>query len=142
MSSTSVNSWVFDIQDTIYSRVDAVSTAKLGSKYTDLNVTTDSHKVTNPKFPNVYLHFLAPTEVGQDLDGQDINAIYLTVDITVTVTSAQKMEVAREVTQVVVDCMKEMRFTAYLSEFRDTDTEYRTVQRFARNIGNEEKLFE
>ena len=141
MSSTSTNSWVFDIQDTIYSRVDAVVTAKLGSKYKDLNVTTDSHKVTNAKFPNVYLHFLAPTEVGQDLNGQDVNAIYLTVDITVTVTSAQKMEVAREVTQVVVDCMKEMRFTAYLSEFRDTDTEYNTVQRFARNIGNGETLF-
>ena len=73
--------------------------------------------------------------------GQDVNAIYLTVDITVTVASAQKMEVAREVSQVVVDCMKEMRFTAYLSEFRDTDTEYNTVQRFARTIGNEEQLF-
>lgn len=137
----SSNSWVFDIQDTIYSRLDAVCTAKLSSKYPDLNVTTDSHKITNAKFPNVYLHFLSPIEVGKDLDGKDVNAIYLTAEISVTVTSAQKMEVAREVTQIVVDCMKEMRFTASLSEFVDTDTEYRTVSRFARTIGNEEKLF-
>ena len=137
----SSNSWVFDIQDTIYSRLDAVCTAKLSSKYPDLNVTTDSHKITNAKFPNVYLHFLSPIEVGKDLDRKDVNAIYLTAEISVTVTSAQKMEVAREVTQIVVDCMKEMRFTASLSEFVDTDTEYRTVSRFARTIGNEEKIF-
>ena len=136
-----MSSWVFDVQDKVYSRVDAVCTAKLGTKYTDLNVTTDSHKVTNAKFPNVYIHFLSPIEVGKDLDGKDVNAIYLTADIIVTVTSAQKMEVAREVTQTVVDCMKEMRFTASLSEFKDTDTEYRTVSRFARTIGNEEELF-
>lgn len=133
--------WVFDIQDTIYSRLDAVCTAKLSSKYPDVNVTVDSHKVTNAKFPNVYLHFLSPVEVGKDLDGQDVNAIYLTAEIIVTVTSAQRMEVAREVTEIVVDCMKEMRFTASLSEFADSNTEYRTVSRFTRTIGNEETLF-
>ena len=142
MSSTTFDSsWVFDIQDLIYSRLDAVCTAKLGTKYSDLNVTTDSHKVTNAKFPNVYLHFLSPVETGKDLDGHDVNAIYLTADVIVTVTAAQKMEVAREVTQVVVDCMKDMRFTASLSEFQDTDTEYRTVSRFARTIGNADELF-
>lgn len=135
------SSWVFDLQDKIYSRLDAVCTAKLSSKYPDLNVTMDSHKVNGAKFPNVYLHFLSPVEAGKDLVGQDVNAVYLTADIIVTVTSAQKMEVAREVTQVVVDCMKDMRFAASLSEFRDTDTEYRTVSRFARFIGNEENPF-
>lgn len=135
------NSWVYGIQDKIYSRLDAICTAKLGTKYSDLNVTTDSHKVVNAKFPNVYLHFLSPVEIGKDLNGQDINAIYLTAEIVVTVTSAQKMEVAREVTQIVVDCMKEMRFTASLPMFNDTDTEYRTISRFARTIGNADVLF-
>ena len=135
------NSWVFDIQDKIYSRVDALCTAKLSSKYPDINVTTDSHKLVNAKFPSVYIHFMA-VEMGKDLENKTINAVYLTAEISVTVTSAQKMEVAREVTQVVSDCMKDMQFDINrMPEFNDTDTEYRTVTRFARTIGNADTLF-
>lgn len=135
------NLWVFDTEDKIYSRLEAVCMAKLKSSYKDLNVTMDSHVPTKPKFPNVYLHFLPPIEVGKDLDGADINAVYLTAQVEVTVTSAQGMSVANKVSQVVVDCMKEMRFSATLPEFVNTDTEYRTVSRFARNIGNADKLY-
>jgi len=135
------NLWVFDIQDKIYSRLDAVVRAKLSGKYPDIFVTMDSHVPTKPKFPNVYLRFLSPVETGKDLDGQDINAVYLTAQIEVTVTSAQEMSVANEVSQVVVDCMKGMRFSASsLPVFANTDTEYRTVSRFARYVGNADKL--
>jgi len=140
-NTNNTSSWVFDIQDKIFSRLDAICTAKLSSKYPNINVTTDDHKVTNPKFPNVYLHFLSPVEVGKDLDGQDVNAVYLTAQVEITVTSAQEMSVANEVSQVVMDCMKEMRFSATLPEFVNTDTEYRTVSRFARTIGNADTLF-
>ena len=136
------NSWVFDIQDKIYSRLDAVVQAKLSGEYPDIFVTMDNHVPTHPKFPNVYLHFLPPIEVGKDLDGKDINAVYLTAQIEVTVTKAQEMSVASEVSQVVVECMKDMRFSATsLPEFMNTDSEYRTVSRFARNIGNADKLY-
>lgn len=140
-SSDFDNSWVFDTQDMIYSRLDAICKSRLLRKYPDINVTMDSHVPTKPKFPNVYLHFLAPIEMGKDLDGEDVNAVYLTAQIEVTVTSAQEMSVANEVSQVVVDCMKEMRFSATLPEFINTDSEYRTVSRFARVIGNADELF-
>lgn len=136
------NSWVFDVQDKIYSRLEAICISRLSGKYPDLNVTMDNHIPTHPKFPNVYLHFLSPIEVGKDLDGKDVNAVYLTAQIEVTVTSAQEMSVANEVSRVVVDCMKEMRFSATLPEFVNTDSEYRTISRFARYIGNEETLYE
>ena len=136
------NSWIFDVQDKIYSRLQAICIAKLSRKYADINVTMDDHVPTHPKFPSVYLHFLAPIEVGKDLDGLDVNAVYLTAQIEVTVTNAQEMSVAYEVSQVVTDCMKEMRFNATLPEFMNTDSEYRTVSRFARVIGNEEILYE
>ena len=113
----SSSSWVFDIQDKIYSRLEAVCLSKLSSKYPDINVTMDDHVPTHPKFPSVYLRFLSPIEIGKDLDGQNVNAIYLTAQIEVTVTSAQKMTVANEVSQVVADCMKDMRFAATLPEF-------------------------
>ena len=137
------NSWFFDIQDKIYSRLDAICTAKLSRKYRDINVTMDNQLSTHPKFPNVYLHFLSPIEVGKDLDGKDVNAIYLTAQIEVTVTNAQEMSTANEVSQVVMDCMKEKRFAATsLPEFVNTDTEYRTVSRYARTIGNADTLYE
>ena len=136
------NSWVFDIQDKIYSRLDAMCTAKLSRKYRDINVTMDNQLSTHPKFPNVYLHFLSPIEVGKDLDGKDINAVYLTAQIEVTVTNAQEMSAANEVSQVVMNCMKDMRFSATLPEFVNTDTEYRTVSRYARTIGNADTLYE
>ena len=136
------NSWVFDIQDKIYSRLEAVCLAKLSGSYPDINVTMDSNVPTHPKFPSVYLHFLSPIEVGRDLDGLDVNAIYLTAQVEVTVTNAQEMSVASDVSQVVMDCMKEMRFSATLPEFVNTDTEYRTVSRYARTIGNADTLYD
>lgn len=135
------NEWVFDIQDKIYSRLSAICIAKLSGSYPDINVTMDSHALVEPKFPNVYIHFLAPLEIGNDLDGKDVNAVYLTAQIEVTVTNAQEMSVANEVSQTVVECMKEMRFSATLPEFVNTDSEYRTVSRFARTIGNADQLF-
>ena len=137
------SSWVFDIQTTIYSRLKAICESKLKTKYPDITITMDSHVPTTPKFPNVYMHFLPPVEVGNDLDGQDLNGLYLTAQVDVTVEDAQGMIVANEVTQVVTDCMKEMRFVAItLAEFIDTDTEYRTVSRFARTIGQADTLYE
>ena len=138
----SSNSWIFDIQDKIYSRLEAVCIAKLVGSYPNINVTMDNNVSAKPQFPNVYLHFLSPIEIGKDLDGQDLNAIYLTAQIEVTVTKAQEISVANEVSQVVVDCMKEMRFSATLPEFVNTDTEYRTVSRFSRTIGNADILYD
>ena len=135
------NSWVFDIQDKIYSRLDAVCRAKLSRKYPNISVTMDNNVSTTTKFPNVYLHFLPMMEIGNDLDGKDINAVYLTAQVDVTVTNSQEMSVANEVSQVVVNCMKDMRFNATLPEFVNTASEYRTVSRFTRTIGNADKLY-
>ena len=136
------NSWVFDIQDKIFSRLEAICLSKLSGSYKDITVTMDDHVPTKPKFPNVYLHFLPAAEVGKDLNGEDVNAVYLTAQIEVTVTSAQGMPVAKKVSMVVLECMKEMRFVSTMPEFVNTDTEYRTVSRFARTIGNAESLYE
>lgn len=135
------NTWVFDTQTNIYSRLKGMCEAGLKTKYPDVTVTMDNHVPTTPKFPNIYLHFLMPVEVGSDLEGQDINAIYLTAQVDVTVTEAQGMMVANEVSQVVTDSMKDMRFVATLPEFVNTDTEYRTVSRFARTIGKGDTLY-
>lgn len=136
------NSWVFDIYDKVYSRLDALCQVKLSNKYPDINTTMDSHKPTKAKFPNVYLHFLPTLELGQDLDGKEVNAVYLTAQVEVTVTSAQKMSAANDVSQVVIDAMKDMRFDATYPEFINTDSEYRAISRFTRTLGKGEQLFQ
>jgi len=145
MSQTNSSTWVYDIQDSIASRIDAICDVKLRkktpSKYSDLTVTRNSHDLATAKFPCVYIHFLAPVEIGKDLVGQDVNAIYLTVQISVIVPIAKKMETAREVTNVVTGAMKEMSFGATLAEFADTDSEYRTISRFTRTIGHDDSLY-
>ena len=135
------NSWVFKTQTKIYSRLNAVCTAKLIKDYPDINITMDDHAPTKAKFPNVYVHFLPSVELGADLEGQDVNAIYCTVQIEVTVTNGQGITVANKVSQVVVDCMKEMRFNATLPEFTNSDSIYRTVSRFTRTIGKDDTLY-
>lgn len=136
------NSWVFDVQDKIYSRLDALCQARLSQKYPDINTTMDSHKPTKAKFPNVYLHFLPTVELGKDLDGKEVNAVYITAQVEITVTSAQKMSAANEVSQVVIDTMKDMRFEATFPEFVNTDSEYRAISRFSRTLGKGDQLFE
>lgn len=142
MADTFNNGWVFDIQTTIFSRIKAICTAKLRSKYPDIKITQNSRDTNTSKYPTVYVHFLQPTEVGKDLDGQTVNAIYQTVQIEIFVTQAQGMVVANEVSSVVLDIMKEMRFVATMPEFQDTDANYRTVSRYSRTIGNSDVLFE
>lgn len=135
------NAWVRDIQTTVYSRVKALCLAKLKTKYPDINVTMNGINNTTAKYPSVFLDFLQSTERGKDLVGQDINAVTLTLDIEVTATSSQGMSVADEVSNLVLDTMKEMRFNATLPFYQNTDGNYRTVARYSRIVGNGEQLF-
>lgn len=135
------NSWVFDRQTTIYSRIKAIGTSKLKKKYPDINFTQDGRVVTSPKFPNVYIKFLQPMESGKDLEGNGINAVNLTVEIDVTVTQSMGMQVCNEVSWIIVDVLKEMCFDAQMPYFDATSTEtYRTIARYSRVIGYNDVL--
>ena len=128
--------WVSDVQTTIYSRAKAMLLASLKSKYPDLFVTDDDEVTSDPKFPAVYIHFLQPAERGQDIEGKEINAIYLTVEVDVTATKAQGKAVAREVAYKVMDIFKGMYFTATMPSFQnDGSGTKRMIARYARVIG-------
>lgn len=130
------NTWVLDRQTTIYSRIKAITTSKLKKKYPNINITQDSRVLTNPQFPNVYIKFLQPMESGKDIEGKSINAVNMTVEIDVTVTQTMGMNVANEVSWIVVDILKEMGFDAQMPYFDAPSTEiYRTIARYSRVIG-------
>lgn len=129
-------SWVTDRQITIYSRVASILDAKLGEKYTDLNVTMDNAPVQNAKFPTVYVTFRI-SERGQTLDGNTINAVNMTVEVHVKTSKAQGMIVNDEVTDAVVDALKTIRINM-LSKgipISNIDGVYESVSMFQRTLG-------
>ena len=136
------NIWVSDIQTKAYSRAKAILTASLGDKYPSLYITDDDETPTEPQFPTVYIHFLEPAERGQDLEGSEVNAIYLTAEVEVTVTKAQGMRVCKEVSYVALDAFKSMRFQATMPAFKnDGSGTKRMIARYARTIGSNDKLY-
>ena len=135
------NKWIFNIQTFIYSRIKAILTSKLKSKYKDLFITDDNEVPTDPKFPSIYFEFLQPVERGKDLEGKGINAIYLTVEVQVSVTKAQGINVAREVAFEVLECFKDLSFEATMPNFeKDGSGTKRMIARYSRVIGYNEAI--
>lgn len=62
----------------------------------------------DPVFPNVFFQQLQPVEQGQTLDGNNINAMLDTVQITVT-TNTSKSD-ANKVAWACVDALKSIRY--------------------------------
>ncbi len=126
---------MLDIETTVFSRIKAILTSKLKTKYPDITFTTSDKVSSNPKFPNVYVHMLGSQEIGEDLENNTINGVLATFQIETT--DNEKQTIAKDVMNEVVGVMKDMRFSVVLMpEFQNTDTAKRCVARFRRTIGN------
>lgn len=135
------NKWVLDVQTKIYSKAKAMLTARLLKKYPKLYITDDDENPTDAQFPTIYIQFLEPSERGQDLEGNGINAVYLTVEVEVTATKTQGMMVAKEVAYEVVDVFKSMMFNGRLPIFaNDGSGTKRMVARYSRVIGYNDSI--
>lgn len=104
-------SWIEDRIDQIYSRVKSKTIKALKDEYPDINFTMDDSENTDAKFPNVYMYFNV-VERGQTLDGQAINAVFMTVRTKVSASKAQGNTVAQKVNAKVRDEMKLLYFDA------------------------------
>ena len=104
-------SWIEDRIDQIYSRVKSKTIKALKDEYPDINFTQDDSENTVAKFPNVYMYFNV-VERGQTLDGQAINAVFMTVRTKVSASKAQGNLVAQKVNAKVRDEMKLLYFDA------------------------------
>ena len=131
-------SWVFDRQTTIFSKVRAILLSRLGEKYKDLYVTEDNATPTKPKFPTVYISFVAAPERGQTLVNDQVNAVEMTVEVHVKVTTTQGVSVNQEVAWEVVDAFKTLGFNVTLPNMATSNIDgiYESVSRYTRIIGN------
>ena len=75
--------------------------------YPNMSFTNEVSDKT-PSFPNVYIHELEPSEVGNSIPNQTIHAMRDTIQIEVT-TNVSKAE-ARTVVNACVEAMKTLRY--------------------------------
>ena len=85
------NAWAIELGPTIYSIVKAKATEQLKDKYPTLNVTDKGESDQPAVFPTVYIHELPGMELGQDLEGQTINAVRETIQVDVTSNNVERL---------------------------------------------------
>ena len=130
-------SWITDRQTTIYSRVDAILTSKLGDKYEDLNVTMDNTLSQEAMFPTVFINFIGFRERGETLDGTSLNGGVMDIEVHIKTSNDQGMIVNQEVADCALDAFKTMGFKVRSQNIPlgNIDGVYESVSRFTRTIG-------
>ena len=137
-------SWVTDRQTTIYSRVCAILESKLSEQYADLNVTMDNAMLQKAKFPTIYITFLGASERGQTLDGTNINAVRMDVEVHVKTSKSQTQPLIENnnISWEVVEAFKTMGFRVTMPNIptSNLDGVYESVSRFSRLIGQDDVI--
>lgn len=133
-------SWVEDRIDQIYTVVKSKVITALKTEFPDINFTMDDSENTTAKFPNVYVFFDA-VERGQTLDGQAINAVFMTIRTKVSASKAQGNVVAQKVNATVRDELKQLRFIASGSPIPTTSGDVKVINsNYGRVIGHDDPL--
>ena len=94
------------------------------NKYPNMSFTNEISDNT-PSFPNVYIHELEPSEVGRELENNQIHAFRDTFQIEVS-TNVSKSE-ARTVINACVNAMKALRYSVVVGPLY---TKVNNVHRF------------
>ena len=133
------NDWATDLESTVVALVKAKSLPQLQKKYPKVRITDEGESSGSAVFPTVYIHLLAPTEQGQTLDGQTINALLATFQVDVT-TNASKSDCCK-VMAVIADTFKMMRFQGNaMPEFSISNKVHKSTARFRRMIAANDRL--
>jgi hypothetical protein len=103
-------------------------------KYPSMSFSTEvSDKV--PSFPNVYIHEIGQSEIGNSLPNQMIHAVRNTLQIEVS-TNTTKAD-ARTVTNACINAMKALPYSVMMSPIYQKDNNvHRIVFRVRRVIAN------
>lgn len=127
------------LESQVYSRIKNKMPSTIKSKYKDLNFTTNSISLAEPKFPCVYIHMIQSPEDGEDLEGTEINAVYASfvIEVVDNESQANTNTISKEVQKI----MKQMRFKVVGFPYNDNnDSTYRKVSRYRRTIANNDVL--
>ena len=106
----------------------------LDNRYPNISFTNEVSDKT-PSFPNVYVHELEPSEVGNSIPNQTLHAFRDTVQIEVT-TNGNKTD-ARVVVNACVNAMKCLRYSLVMGPtYQKANNIHRFIIRMRRIVAN------
>ena len=103
-----MDNWYADLESKLFTKIKYELCGKSDAPYPNLNCTTVSKADTPTKFPTLYFHELQPSEVGADLEGKSINAVYETIEIQVFSNQSEKE--CKDIVTSAIGVMKSMSF--------------------------------
>lgn len=133
----------FDMLDSmVFTIIKTKMNKALSSTYPTISFD-DEPTTDEPQFPNVFFQQLEPVETGQTLQGNSINAIIDTVQITVT-TNTSKSD-AKKVAYAAVDALKYLRYDVvgmpfYSIQVKEKSRIHTYVLRARRLVGSGDTL--
>lgn len=133
----SENQWAYDLESTVVALVRAKSLPQLKKKYPKIRITDEESTSTEAVFPTAYIHMIGGNEKGKTLDGQSINSVNATFQLDVT---ANKKADCKNVTDILSEIFKQMRFEITLPRKTIDNKIYRSVCTFSRVISANDKL--
>lgn len=133
--------WVDMVQSIVFTRVKNNFSTVIKSKYkmTDANFTTVNGQTKQPDFPSVFIQLLPGTELAEDTENDNINAMSCTIQIEVNdnVSQSRTKEVVREIKRI----MKTMHFSCKeLPTFENNNNITTSISRYRRNLGENDFL--
>lgn len=139
------NTWAYENETKVLGILNSYAIPNLRKKFPNMKwkqgvtITNLESRLSKPTFPTIYVHELPGTEKGQTLDGQNINGVLTTFEVQ-TFTNTSQYD-AKIMLAIVADVFKNMRFEATpMPEFKSDGTVYRSVARFRRILGANDRL--
>jgi CMP-2-keto-3-deoxyoctulosonic acid synthetase len=127
------------IESLVYSRIKNKLPSDLKTKYANLNITTNSANLVDAKFPCIYIHMIESPESGEDMESDDVNALFVT--FVIEIIDNKSASNTNELSKAVHKIMKSMYFRTIGFPYNDnTDTVYRKVCRYRRTLGKNDTL--
>lgn len=131
--------WIADVESSIFTAIEYRVRNKLGDKYPELFFTreSDNDDLEENVFPTCYIWF-SSVPLGADLSGQTVNAVRMTMEIQVSSSKSQGIEVAKDVIYEVFDNALQLAFCdiKMSPEYVDMNNDVkRMVARVSRVIG-------
>ena len=99
-----MDSWYMQIQNKVFTQIQYM----MQKKYPNLKCTTRNENGLPAEFPTLFLHELAPVEIGQDLTNETVNAILATIEIQVWTNTTE--DDCRSIIAEALNQMKLLQF--------------------------------
>lgn len=131
--------WVFNIESEIYTIVKTRLNTDLKTTYPSLLITQQQKLNDDTSLPAIFIKMLDSPEMGADLEGSTVNAMYVTFEVHITIAkdgTNNGMSGLRKIGAAVLDNFKKLRFQmSTRGEItRETSDTYSMIARYSRIV--------